>query len=203
MKKLTTIVLTLFASCFLFYCCNTPANNSAAGNDSASSNNMYGGYASQTEFGHHLATICVCGDCHTPKKMTPQGPVDDSSLLFSGHPSQMPVAAISAAEHAQGLAATSDLTAWTGPWGNSYAANITSDSTGIGSWSEEQFMTCIRQGLFKGLAGSRPLMPPMPFESYRHMTDDELKALFAYLKTVKPVHNVVPDYQPPAGAPKS
>jgi hypothetical protein len=43
-------------------------------------------------------------------------------------------------------------------------------------------------------------MPPMPINSFRNLTDDELKALFAFLKSVKPVHNVVPEYQPPAGA---
>ena len=63
-------------------------------------------------------------------------------------------------------------------------------------------MTCIRQGLYKGIAGSRPPMPPMPIASYRNMTDDEPKALFAYLKTVNPIHNGVPEYQPPAGAMK-
>ena len=152
--------------------------------------------------GHHLATICGCGDCHTPKKISPQGPVDDSSLLYSGSPSQVPAPSVSGVDLAKGIASTNGLTAWTGPWGNSYAANITPDSTGIGSWAEDQFMTCIRQGLYQGLVGSRPIMPPMPISSFRNFTDDELKAVFAFLKTVKPIHNVVAEYQPPAGAPK-
>ena len=46
----------------------------------------------------------------------------------------------------KGLAVTNDLTAWVGPWGISYAANITSDSTGIGNWSEAQFILCLREG---------------------------------------------------------
>jgi mono/diheme cytochrome c family protein len=201
--KIITIA-TICACCFLFYECNNPAGNTtAAGDSSASGNNTYGGvYASQTEWGRHLITVGGCGDCHTPKKMTAQGPVDDSSLLLSGHPAQSPVASISAAELAKGIAATSDLTAWVGPWGTSYSANLTPDSTGIGAWTEEQFITCIRQGLSKGLVGSRPLMPPMPWPSYRHMSDDELKAVFAFLKTIPAVHNVVPQYQPPAGAMK-
>ena len=96
------------------------------------------------------------------------------------------------------MGATYDNTAWHGPWGHSYAANLTPDSTGIGEWTEEQFINCLRKGIFKGIEGSRPLMPPMPVAGVNNMTDDELKAIFAYLKTVKPVHNVVPDYQPPA-----
>ncbi len=202
MKNQTIIFIAVCAICFLFYRCNTPAGNSTATNDSTSSaNNMYGGYASQTEWGKHLVTVCGCGDCHTAKKMGPQGPIDDSSMLFSGHPAQLPAPSIDPAEIVKGVAATNDLTVWVGPWGTSYSANLTPDSTGIVSWTEDQFITCIRQGLFKGIAGSRPLMPPMPIESYRNLRDDELKAMFAYLKTVTPIHNAVPEYQPPA-APK-
>ena len=69
--------------------------------------------------------------------------------------------------------------------GISYTANLTSDATGIGNWKEQQFMYAIREGKFKGLAGSRTLLPPMPWEMYRHMTDGELKAIFAYLKTTR------------------
>jgi hypothetical protein len=92
------------------------------------------------------------------------------------------------------------LTEWSGPWGVSYTANLTPDDTGIGSWSEEQFFKAIRHGKFKGLDGSRTLLPPMPWEMYRHMTDGELSAIFAYLKSIKPVNNLVPPPLPPAGA---
>jgi len=203
MKNQAAIFMTVCIVCFLFYCCTNATDTAVVTSDSASANNnMYAGYASQTEWGKHIATVTGCGDCHTPKKMTDRGPVDDSSLMFSGHPAQMPGPSLMPDQLAKGLAATNDLTAWIGPWGNSYAANITSDSTGIGSWSEEQFITCIRQGLYKGIAGSRPIMPPMPISSFRNMTDNELKALFSYLKTVKAVNNVVPEYRPPAGTPK-
>jgi len=184
MKNQTTVLLTVFAICFLFYRCNTPAGSATVGNESASSDNTYGGYSSQIAWGQHLVTVCGCGDCHTPKKMTDHGPVDDSSLLLSGSPSQIPAPVLTAAQLSQGMAATNALTAWTGPWGNSYTANITPDSTGIGAWTEEQFMTCIRQGLYKGLSNSRPIMPPMPIASYKNLTDNELKAIFAFLKTV-------------------
>ncbi|MNE65179.1 Fructose dehydrogenase cytochrome subunit precursor [compost metagenome] len=79
-----------------------------------------------------------------------------------------------------------------GPWGSSYSANITSDATGIGQWSEEQFIKCIRTGKSKGLDNGRPLLPPMPWQSYAQLNDTDLKSIFAYLQTVKPVDNVVP-----------
>ena len=50
----------------------------------------YGGYESQVKWGEHLVTICGCNDCHTPKKMGPNGPELDMSLMLSGHPSQTP-----------------------------------------------------------------------------------------------------------------
>ena len=84
------------------------------------------------------------------------------------------------------------LTAIAGEWGVSYAANLTPDDTGIGAWTESQFFKAIREGKSKGLDGTRPLLPPMPWQVYRNMTDEDLKSVFAYLKTVKPIKNVVP-----------
>lgn len=204
MKNQTTLFIAVCTICFLFYRCNTAATTNTTAGDSSSNAtmSMYGGYATQVDWGKHLMSIGGCGDCHTPKKMTDHGPVDDSSLLFAGHPSQLPAPNLTPDQHKQGLAATQDLTAWTGPWGISYTANLTPDSTGLGAWNENQFITCIRQGVFKGIAGSRPLMPPMPVAGINNFTDDELKAIFAFIKTVKPIHNVVPDYQPPTGTQK-
>jgi hypothetical protein len=156
----------------------------------------FGGYASAELYGEHLVTVCGCNDCHTPKKMTERGPEPDSSLWLSGHPSSMPAPAVDRADMAKrGLAVTDFLTAWVGPWGTTYAPNITGDDTGIGAWSEQQFITCIREGKLKGL--SRPLLPPMPWQFYKAMTDDELKAIFAYLKSTKPIKNIAPAYEPP------
>jgi hypothetical protein len=81
-------------------------------------------------------------------------------------------------------------------------ANLTPDATGIGNWKEEQFIYALRNGKMKGLAGSRPMLPPMPWQMYRNMTDDELKAIFAYLKTTKPIRNIVPQPTPPVSAKK-
>ena len=158
----------------------------------------FGNFDSQEKWGEHLVTILDCNACHTPKKMTNQGPVPDNSFMLSGHPADMPKIEIDRKEiESKGLTVTRDLTEWIGPWGISYAANLTPDDTGLGNWTESQFMFAIREGKSKGLSGSRTLLPPMPWEMYRHMTDGELKAVFAYLKSLKPISNIVPPPVPP------
>ena len=161
----------------------------------------YGGYESAEQWGEHIVTVSACNDCHSPKKMTATGPVIDSTRLLSGHPSEMPDIDVNRKElESKGVAATQDLTAWVGPWGISYTANLTSDSTGIGAWTESQFIYSIRNGKYKGLENSRPLLPPMPWDMYRNFSDDELKAIFAYLKTTTPIRNIVPAPKAPVSA---
>ena len=208
MRKQTMIVACLTISIIaIVIACNQPSSTSdsstSSNTDSMSTSMKYGGYESQVKWGEHLVNICACNDCHTPKKMGPSGPENDSSMLLSGHPAQMPAPPVDRKTlEAKGVATTQTLTAWTGPWGISYAANLTPDSTGIGSWKEEQFMKAIREGKFKGLDSTRPLLPPMPWPSYQNLNDDELKAIFAYLKSTKPVHNIVPNAAPPVTAMK-
>jgi hypothetical protein len=161
-------------------------------------NNEYYGFKSQVEWGEHLVLIGGCHDCHTPKKMTSHGPVLDSTLWLAGHPANMPGIEIDRKEvETKGLAVAMDLTEWVGPWGISFSANLTPDPTGIGNWTEEQFIYALRNGTAKGIPGSRPILPPMPWEMIRHMTDGEMKAVFAYLKSIKPVNNIVPAPVPP------
>jgi hypothetical protein len=163
----------------------------------------YGGFETQEKWGEHLVLICGCHDCHTPKKMTDKGPVDDMDRALSGFPAGNPLPDIDRkAIESKGYVVTSDLTVWVGPWGVSYTANLTSDPTGTGNWQEEHFMTAIRHGKLKGLESGRDLLPPMPWPMYKNMTDDELKAIFAYLKTTKPINNTVPPPMPPVNAPK-
>jgi hypothetical protein len=163
----------------------------------------YGGFESQEKWGEHLVTICGCHDCHSPKMMTDHGPDLDPNLLLSGHPAQAPAPDVDRKDmESKGLAVTNDLTVWVGPWGVSYTANLTSDATGIGNWQESNFITAMRQGKFKGLEGGRDLLPPMPWQMFKNMTDGELKAIFAYLKTTKPINNVVPNPLPPVSAGK-
>jgi hypothetical protein len=90
-----------------------------------------------------------------------------------------------------------DLTSFTGPWGRSFAANLTSDQTGIGNWTEAQFRKALTQGKFKGVDNSRPLLPPMPWQNFVNLKEDDLRAIFLFLKNTKPVNNVVPAPVPP------
>ena len=196
MKKLSAIIVIAIV-CGTFFLSQCNENKTGETNNQkdtilvGSKNN--GGFESQVKWGEHLVMSIGCGDCHTPKKMGPMGPEDDSTLLLSGHPAKMPPPDVDRkAMESKGLIITNDLTAWVGPWGISYSANITSDTTGIGMWSEDQFLFAIRNGKQKGLAGSRMLLPPMPWQSLRNLTDDELKAIFSYLKSTKPVSNMVP-----------
>ena len=183
------------------HCTQKPSENKPASTESLKAD--FGGYDSQVKWGEHLVAIVGCNDCHTPKKMTPQGPDLDNSLMLSGHPAQMPAPEVNRKEmEMKGLIVTSTLTAWVGPWGISYAANLTSDATGIGNWEESSFIRALREGKYKGIASARSLLPPMPWLMYKNMTDDELKAIFAYLKSTKPISNVVPLAQPPASAAK-
>ncbi len=164
----------------------------------ASSKLDFYGFKSQVEWGEHLVLIGGCHDCHTPKKMTNHGPVLDTALFLSGHPSNMPRIDIDRKEiEAKGLAVAMDLTEWVGPWGISFAANLTPDPTGIGNWTEDQFIYALRNGTAKGIPGSRPILPPMPWEMIKYMRDDEMKAVFAYLKSIKPINNLVPAPLPP------
>lgn len=142
--------------------------------------------------GEYLVTIMGCHDCHSPKKMGPLGPELDSSRILSGHPAGMPLAQVNPKELESWVLFNHTATAFVGPWGTSFAANITSDPTGIGAWSEEQFFKAIRQGKYKGLDNGRSLLPPMPWPVYAKATDADLRAIFAYLKSTTPVNNVVP-----------
>ncbi len=178
-----------------FFCCtgcsnDKPAEPVTATTVAAVEKPDFGGYETQAQWGEHLVTIAGCNDCHTPKKMTPMGPVDDSSLLLSGHPEKMPPPDVDRKQmESKGLVVTATFTSWVGPWGISYAANLTPDQSGTGTWTEDQFVYAIKNMVSKGLPGSRPLMPPMSMMPVKHMKDAELRAIFAYLKTVKPVSN--------------
>ena len=200
MKNKLIVICFLLASCiFIFSQCS---ENSSTKKET-DQKQKFGGFESQVKWGEHLVLLGGCNDCHTPKKMTPQGPVPDNTLLLSGHPADMPAPDIDRKEvESKGLAVTQTLTAWVGPWGISYSGNLTPDETGIGTWQESNFLTSIKEGKYKGISGSRPLMPPMPWEQLRMLSDDELKAMFAYLKSIKPIKNIVPMYQPPVSAQK-
>ena len=149
--------------------------------------------------GKYLVSIMGCNDCHTPMIMTPQGPGSDTSRMLSGHPSSLQLPPIGKNTAPGYVLFSMSGTAMIGPWGTSFAANITSDETGIGNWTEAQFFKAIREGKYKGMDNTRPLLPPMPWQQYAHTSDEDLRAIFAYLKSTPPVENRVPSPLPPGG----
>jgi len=173
------------------------ACTSISGNEQAVTDNAWlpaKDSAARVKRGEYLVKTIGCDDCHSPKKMGPHGPEIIPELRLSGFPktAKLPELDTKAVQKGWVLLAP-DLTAAIGPWGISYASNLTSDQTGIGNWKEENFLKAIREGKLKGIDGSRPILPPMPWFTYRNMTDEDLKSIFAYLKTIKPVNNAVPN----------
>ena len=149
------------------------------------------------ERGKYLITAGGCHDCHSPKVFGPQGPKIDESKILSGHPAEMQLAEFDPAilEPGKYILFTQDVTAAIGPWGASFAANLTPDNeTGIGTWQPEMFINALRTG--KHLGAGRPILPPMPWEMVGKLTDEDLQAMFAYLKSIPPVKNKVPDPKP-------
>lgn len=158
--------------------------------------------------GKYLTILGGCNDCHTPKKMGPTGPENDMTRMLSGHPQdpKLPPPPQLLPTDPWNVAVSGGLTAWAGPWGISYSPNLTPDTlTGLGVpglWTEELFIKAMRTG--KHIGTSRPILPPMPWPSYGKATDQDLKAIWAYLKSIPPVRNLVPDPviappPPPAG----
>lgn len=108
-----------------------------------------------------MQSVVACGNCHTPQ--TPSGPAEGMELA------------------GRFLIEEAAFTA--------YAPNITQDrETGIGGWSDQQIITAIREG-------RRPdgtiIGPPMPIGLYRRISDRDVSAILAYLRTVEPVRNIV------------
>ena len=148
--------------------------------------------------GEYLVRTIGCSDCHTPLKMGANGPEPDMARFLSGHPE--PLGALppaKAGEEPWMWSGAATMTAFSGPWGVSYAANLTPDqNTGLGIWTEEMFVAAIRTG--KHMGTSRPILPPMPWPAFRNATDEDLKSIYAYLRTIKPVVNHVPDVVDPS-----
>ena len=148
--------------------------------------------------GEYLVTIGSCNDCHTPFIMGPEGPEPDMDRMLSGHPEDQPVEAPANLEAPWGSAFSESNTASSGPWGVSFSANLTPDpETGVlRDWTEEQFIEALRTGRHQGQG--RPILPPMPWPWIGQMTDDDLRAVYAYLRQIPPVRNAVPDPIEPA-----
>jgi mono/diheme cytochrome c family protein len=203
-----SVMFSFFIAVAVISCNKTgDTSKSATTTDSTAKNSSM----TPADRGKYLVNaVAGCGDCHTPWKMGAMGPEPDMSRMLSGHPAEMKMPPPPKMGMPWMAAGAATFTAWSGPWGISYTANLTPDSTGLGSWKEEDFIRALRTGIH--IKTGRPLLPPMPWPNFKNMTDDDLKAIFAYLRTIPPVHNQVPDAVinmpppgmaggPPAGAP--
>lgn len=194
MKKLVLIPGFLLLLIALFFSCT---NNSMAVVTAPSKDSLI-------KRGTYLVMTMGCNDCHSPKKMGPHGPEPDETLLLSGHPASSPLPTLPTDTTVlkNWVIFSQDLTACVGPWGTTFAANITSDPTGIGGWTLDQFSKAFREGKYNGIEGTRPILPPMPTPSFHSVTDQDMEAIFTYLQSTRPVKNLVPQPIPPGGTRK-
>jgi hypothetical protein len=149
-------------------------------------------YTPNVEHGAYLVRTMACNDCHTPWKVGPKGPEPDMTRALTGHPEDLKLPAppeLPAGPWA--IVAAASMTAWSGPWGISYTANLTPDKeTGLGDWTEDMFIKTMRTGLHQGKG--RPILPPMPYFIIGALNDNDIRDLFAYLQSLPPVKNRVP-----------
>ena len=134
--------------------------------------------------GMYLVSITGCHDCHSPKT---QGMTPDPARLLSGRPSTTKMPSKADGE----IHASLDFTAFWGPWGQTVASNLTPDAaTGLPGrgYNEKTFLQTMRTG--KKPNGTA-VMPPMPVEVYQNLSDDDLRSIWMYLQTLKPVRNAV------------
>jgi cytochrome c553 len=149
----------------------------------------------QIQRGKQLVNEGRCNDCHTPSIETSEGIMPDNKRTLSGHPSdseipEIPAVDVNSEEWIEFLS-TLDSTVWVGEWGMSFSANITPDpDTGIGKWDENVFVEIMKSGRHVNL--QRGIKPPMPWQDYAKLSDQDLKSIFAYLSTIQPINNPVP-----------
>jgi mono/diheme cytochrome c family protein len=151
--------------------------------------------------GRYLVSTSGCMDCHTPMKPGPNGVEFDMTRMLSGHPEtlKMPPAPKLPPDSPWLVVSAATNTAHAGPWGVSFTANLTPDAeTGLGRWTVQDFKDTIRTGRHMGRG--REVLPPMPIAVYNNFTDADLEAIFAYLRTIPPVNNRVPEPVAPAAA---
>jgi mono/diheme cytochrome c family protein len=188
MKKLLTVAIITFGSAVAAGCSDSQFTVKASAATMATN---------RVDRGRYLVAVVGCADCHTPLKLGPKGPEPDMTRFLSGHPEQMGPLPVANHQGPWLWAGAATNTAFSGPWGISYAANLTPDqNTGLGIWTEDMFVRAIRTGRHMGQ--SREILPPMPWPALRNASDEDLKSIYAFLRTVKPVANHVPDVQPPA-----
>ena len=143
------------------------------------------------ERGKYLVdAVAACGHCHTPRA----GAEYNMAMYLAGHPANAshPRYDINMMQQSIFLLASPLLTAFSAPFGTSFSSNLTPDKeTGLGEWTEKMFIDAMRTGYHQGNKDNRKIFPPMPTKHYAQMTDADLKAIWAYLKSIKPVKNEV------------
>jgi mono/diheme cytochrome c family protein len=174
-----------------------PVDQSAANTMAATTK---GSPESQFARGQYLVNLGGCHDCHSPKIFTPTATLFDSSKLLSGFPAggEIPPVDEKAFGSKYWMLFNRELTAYVGPWGTTFAINLTPDSaTGIGAWREIDFIRAMKTGKHLGQEGGRPILPPMPWVKFSKLSEEDLAAIFAYLRTIPPYHNKAPEAIPP------
>lgn len=190
-----TLAAALFAGC-------TAKSENQTGTDTSATTNTTATQVSapSVQQGKYLVTTMGCNDCHTPWKMGAQGPEPDMSLMLSGHPANMKIDRPTMLMPPWAWAGDMSMTAYSGPWGVSFSANLTPDSlTGIGAWSQDVFMSAIRTG--KHMGKGRDILPPMPWNWFKNLNDADLASIYMYLRSIPPISNKVPDPIPAGTAP--
>ena len=139
-----------------------------------------------------LVSVGDCVTCHTPFRMGANGPEKDIARGLSGHPEGLKLTPPPRLDAEWNWAGSATMTAFVGPWGITYAANLTPDrETGIGAWKEKDFVQAMRTG--KHLGAARPILPPMPWKALSRLPESDLRAIYVYLMAQPAVKNKVPD----------
>lgn len=150
--------------------------------------------------GEELVRLGGCGDCHTPMQFDPNlgMPVPQTHLALSGHPEGAPKPSAKPGATDQAVIGPT-FTSFTAPFGTVYASNLTPDpETGLGNWTLEDFIATMREGRHQGKG--RIVLPPMPWQNLSQQPQVNLEAMFAYLQSIKPIKNRVPEPEVPPEA---
>lgn len=153
--------------------------------------------AEQAARGKYIVNSAGCHDCHTPWVMGPKGPEPDMTRMLSGHPEQLVMPPAPKVPEPWLVIGADTNTAYAGPWGVSFTANLTPDvETGIGRWTLKNFVDTFRTG--RRMGRGRPVLPPMPIHVYNNFNDQDLASVYAYLRTIPAITNRVPEPLAPA-----
>jgi hypothetical protein len=154
--------------------------------------------ASEIARGAFLVKMGSCTDCHTPMVFDPKigMPVPQMERFLSGHPSGAPRPSGEPKGHDQAVIGPT-FTSFRLPFGTVFAANLTPDpETGLGNWTKDMFIRAVRTGRHMGGTG-RPIVPPMPWPTLAQQSDEDLSAIFAYLRSLPAIKNEVPQPEVP------